>query len=162
MPFPLIPVALAGGALLMMLQKRQPLAPATGVEPALIERFNEAAVSTSLPFKQEVHDEILRSPQGQQQQMELSRQFLANQLKQAPAVPAIGPKTRREYQLKLVNLLTDGVRIYDVFTSGGSRILRFRQNFDDVGSRRFVISPPDVDPGLKAAAMEDFGVSEGD
>ncbi len=63
-----------------------------------------------------------------------------------------------KFQAQTVSVFADGTKMVDIFTTSGSRIVRFEQTGSDISSRIEITSPPDVDPSIKAAAMRAFGV----
>jgi hypothetical protein len=80
----------------------------------------------------------------------------ATSAKPGPVVqdPASGTK----FQAQTVSVFPDGIKMVDIFTTSGSRIVRFSQQGSDMNSRVEITSPPGVDPAIKAAAMRAFGV----
>ena len=63
-----------------------------------------------------------------------------------------------KFQAQTVSTFKDGSKMVDIFTTSGSRIVRFSQQGSDMSSRVEVTSPPGVDPTIKAAALRAFGV----
>lgn len=62
------------------------------------------------------------------------------------------------FQAQVVSSFKDGTKMVDVFTSSGSRIVRFMQTGSDKSSRVEIMSPAGVDPAIKAAAMRVYGI----
>lgn len=158
----LLPLALGATALYLFLASKSggnsgSSIPASRVDRSLGDAISAAIMSPNLAEKMRVHDLIVQSPQGKEPQMENARLMLANQLTQATATPAKGPVTGRDYRLKLVSLFSDGVRMYEVFTSSGSKILRFREEMDG-SNRKFLDNPPGVDGSILLSARRDFGL----
>lgn len=76
-----------------------------------------------------------------------------------PVGPAVtDPASGATFEAQVVSSFADGTKMVDVFTTSGSRIVRFQQTADDKTSRVEIVSPPGVDPAIKAAAMRAFGI----
>jgi hypothetical protein len=65
------------------------------------------------------------------------------------------PTSGIQWEVQLVKTAGD-LKFFDVFTTGGARILRYTQKGSDKNSRVEVVHPPGVDPALLAQARKDF------
>lgn len=74
-----------------------------------------------------------------------------------PGPVTAGPDGTK-FQAQVVSVFNDGTKMVDVFTTSGSRIVRFQQTGSDMDSRIEITSPPGVDPKIKASAMSAFGI----
>lgn len=160
----LIPLVLGGAALLWLATQKSGSSgsgnfQAVEIDPALGERINQAVLSEDPAFIVSVFDELVKHPKSKEPQMQFGINFLANKLNQKkPVVEVVAGRAGRSYKLQFVSVFpSDGVKMFDVFTPSGSKILRFRQNID--GSKLHIDNPPGVDAQLLSTAREDFGVT---
>jgi len=72
--------------------------------------------------------------------------------------PVVTSPNGTKFQAQTVSVFADGTKMVDIFTTSGSRIVRFQQTGSDIGSRVEITSPPGVDPTIKAQAMIAYGV----
>ena len=75
-----------------------------------------------------------------------------------PTVTVQDPSSGVKFEAQVVNSFADGTKMIDVFTTNGSRIVRFMQTGSDKSSRVEIMSPAGVDPAIKAAAMRVYGI----
>jgi hypothetical protein len=68
------------------------------------------------------------------------------------------PASGTQFKAQVVSSFADGTQMVDVFTLNGSRIVRFQQTGSDKTSRVEIISPAGVDPAIKKAAMNAYGI----
>lgn len=68
------------------------------------------------------------------------------------------PASGTQFKAQVVNSFADGTKMVDVFTTSGSRIVRFMQTGSDKDSRVEIMSPDGVDPVVKRAAMSAYGI----
>ena len=72
--------------------------------------------------------------------------------------PVVTGDRGTKFQAQTVSVFDDGIKMVDIFTTSGSRIVRFSQQGSNQASRVEITSPPGVDAAIKAEAMRAFGV----
>lgn len=75
-----------------------------------------------------------------------------------PTVTVQDPSSGVKFEAQVVKSFADGTKMIDVFTTNGSRIVRYQQTGSDKSSRVEIMSPPGVDPAIKAAALRVYGI----
>lgn len=64
------------------------------------------------------------------------------------------------FQAEIVNAFPGGSTIVDVFTTNGSRVLRYEQiGTGATRTRKEIDFPPSIDPRIHAAGLKAFGVT---
>ena len=105
----------------------------------------------------ERYDELRSDPQANAEAMKAIADRL-NQLKWTRSV--VIKASGNQYRLRLVNVFSDGWRMYDIFSLSGSRLLRYKQLGADTSTRKYVDSPADVEKAALGRAATDFGVKQ--